>query len=184
MLAMPAYTNTIETIMSTGEQLGVVLYGMMGSGKSELGVRLAEHQNWDFVDTDKLIESAYGMPCRDLVAAGSFVDAQNYTILGFIPDRRSVIATGGSVAMYPELVSHLGQFGVGVFIKPSAAELTRRLTPERIKALNNPKGLPFVELHAERSEHYRRAARYTLEIANGETPERSLSRLIKLVNEW
>ncbi len=170
--------------MRTTEQLSVVLYGMMGSGKSTLGEGLARHLGFAYIDTDAIITNTYGMTCGDLVQSGKFVDAQLAAILGFEPENPTVIATGGSVAMYPDLVSHLGQFGVGVFIQPSAAELMRRLPPERIAALNNPKNLPFAGLYAERSEHYRRAARYTIEIADGEAYEHSLSNLIKLVDQW
>ena len=163
------------------EQQGVVLYGMMGSGKSELGVGVAKHFDWDFLDTDRLIEGAWGMTCKQLLDQGSFEYAQESSILRYGTVDPTVIATGGSVAMYPDLVSHLGQFGTGIFIQPTAAELRRRLSPERIAALNNPKNLSFEELYAERSERYRRAASFTLEITDRETPEQSLPRLITLV---
>ena len=36
----------------------IVLVGMMGSGKSHIGRKLAQRLNWQFVDTDRRIERA------------------------------------------------------------------------------------------------------------------------------
>lgn len=181
MLAMLANTSTIETIMRTTEQPGVVLYGMMGSGKTTLGKKLAGYLGFSFIDTDEIIETSSGKSCGELVKEGVFVSAQSDAILGFEPDSPIVIATGGSVAMYPDLVSHLGQFGTSVFIKPTANELKMRLSPGRIAALNNPDNLPFADLYNRRIDYYQRAARAILEIADGETPEQSVNNLISLV---
>ena len=36
----------------------IVLVGMMGSGKSHIGRKLAQRLGWQFVDTDRRIERA------------------------------------------------------------------------------------------------------------------------------
>lgn len=46
----------------------VVLLGMMGSGKSSVGMALADRTGWAFVDNDALVEQATGHTARELLA--------------------------------------------------------------------------------------------------------------------
>jgi shikimate kinase len=46
----------------------VVLLGMMGSGKSSVGVALAKRTGWPFIDNDTLVEQATGHTARRLLA--------------------------------------------------------------------------------------------------------------------
>ena len=39
-----------------------MLIGSMGSGKSHFGRNLAERKGWQFVDTDRVLESRFGLP--------------------------------------------------------------------------------------------------------------------------
>ena len=164
------------------DQQGTILYGMMGAGKSTLGEGLAVHLDQALVDTDGLIETRFGRTCGQLVAdpVVDFGECQRVTIMAYEPRSPEVIATGGSVAMYPELVGHLAMFGISIFIDVDAAALQERLPAERIAALNNPKGLSFTELYAERAEHYRTAANFTLKVSGAETVDVTLGRLIDL----
>ena len=40
----------------------IMLIGSMGSGKSHFGRNLAERKGWQFVDTDRVLESVLGCP--------------------------------------------------------------------------------------------------------------------------
>ena len=42
----------------------IVLVGMMGSGKSHIGRKLAQRLKWQFVDTDRRLERAVGIEWR------------------------------------------------------------------------------------------------------------------------
>lgn len=161
---------------------GTILYGMMGAGKSTLGEGLAAHIGQNLVDTDDLIEVRFGLTCADIVADPEldFAQHQRQAVSAYLPTEPEVVATGGSVAMYADLVGHLASFGVGIFIDVEAEALEARLSPERIAALNNPKNLSFAELYAERAVRYREAADYTLQVAGTESEEVTLERLIDL----
>src|SRR3989344_7390741 len=106
---------------------GTILYGMMGCGKSTLGEGLATHLGQPFVDTDLLIERKFGQTCAELVAGGSFSEQQAEAITDYSPSSPEVVATGGSVATYPELVQHLARFGVGIFVDVDPEVLEARL---------------------------------------------------------
>jgi len=42
-----------------------MLIGSMGSGKSHFGRNLAERKGWQFVDTDRVLESRFGLPIAE-----------------------------------------------------------------------------------------------------------------------
>lgn len=48
----------------------IVLVGMMGSGKSHIGRKLAQRMNWQFVDTDRRLERDTAMSIAEYY--GSF----------------------------------------------------------------------------------------------------------------
>ena len=154
----------------------------MGSGKSPLGHGLAAHRGETFVDTDTLIELATGRTCKQIIDDPKldFAHTQESTILEFRPDSPHVISTGGSVARYPVLTDHLGQFGVGIFIYVDPEELQSRLTRERIAALNNPNKLSFADLYMERIPFYEAAADARLDVPAGELIDVTQARLIEL----
>ena len=43
-----------------------MLIGSMGSGKSHFGRNLAERKGWQFVDTDRVLESRFGLPIAEI----------------------------------------------------------------------------------------------------------------------
>jgi shikimate kinase len=161
---------------------GTILYGMMGSGKSTLGFGLAEHLGQTFVDTDSLIEDRFGLSCSEIVLDPDrdFGEHQSLAVRAYLPISPEVVATGGSLATYPELVKHLSSFGVGIFIDVDPDVLEARLPAHRIAALNNPKNLSFGELCEARAKSYRNAADLVLKVAIGETPQASLESIIEL----
>ncbi len=44
----------------------IMLIGSMGSGKSHFGRNLAERKGWQFVDTDRVLESRFGLPIAEI----------------------------------------------------------------------------------------------------------------------
>jgi len=48
----------------------IVLIGLMGSGKSTIGRRLARETGWPYLDNDRLVEAATGRTAPELVADG------------------------------------------------------------------------------------------------------------------
>jgi shikimate kinase len=77
--------------------INIVLIGMPGSGKSSIGIKLAEILSYQFVDTDALIEKSLGQTLQD------FLDREGYLALRRVEEEtilsfnaiRYVVATGG-----------------------------------------------------------------------------------------
>ncbi len=81
----------------------IVLVGLMGSGKTTVGKRLAARLDWPFVDADAEIEAAAQMPISEIFARfgeAHFRDGERRVIARLMDASRSsrqpcVIATGG-----------------------------------------------------------------------------------------
>ncbi len=57
----------------------ITLIGMAGAGKSTVGSALAQELGWAFVDSDHLIEAAYGARLQDItdkLGKAAFLDTE------------------------------------------------------------------------------------------------------------
>ena len=76
----------------------VILIGMPGAGKSTVGVVLAKHLGYTFLDSDLVIQQKYGKLLHELISehgVEGFWKIENDVNAGLACDR-TVIATGGS----------------------------------------------------------------------------------------
>ncbi len=84
----------------------IVLVGLSGAGKTEVGRRLARHLGWDLLDLDAEIERVAGRSIRAIFEAHGerrFRDLESRVTLSAAPDPETVIATGGGWMARPEL---------------------------------------------------------------------------------
>ncbi|MCW5647728.1 MAG: shikimate kinase, partial [Sphingopyxis sp.] len=83
----------------------IVLVGLMGSGKSTVGRRLAQRLGMRFADADDEIERAAGMTIADIFARfgeGHFRDGERRVIALLLGGKPMVLATGGGAFINPE----------------------------------------------------------------------------------
>ncbi len=76
----------------------IVLIGAPGSGKSTVGVALAAHLQWPFVDTDALIELKESKKITDLFVENGeeyFRSAEFETLKEVLQEDSAVISLGG-----------------------------------------------------------------------------------------
>ncbi len=154
---------------------------MMGSGKTTLGRLLAERLGYSFIDTDDIIEMLARKTCRTLIREGTFAHFQTEAIMAFTPLEPMIIATGGSVAMYQELVRHLAKVGTSVFINVNPLEIQSRLSAERLASLNTATNENLEEITQKRIPLYRAAAEHELTVTLNEPTDISLEKLIDLL---
>ncbi len=82
-----------------------MLVGMMGSGKSSIGKRLAAALDLPFVDSDAEIEAAARMSISEIFrqfGEAHFRDGERRVIARLLDGSRRVIATGGGAFVDPE----------------------------------------------------------------------------------
>lgn len=133
---MTMNTDTIETIDRIGlraalGQRAVVLVGMMGSGKSSVGRRLATRLGLPFVDADTEIETAAGMTIPEIFAQRGeteFRDGERRVISRILTTRAPlVLATGGGAFMNAETRARISQLGISIWLKAEPDVLMRRV---------------------------------------------------------
>ena len=96
----------------------VVLIGMPGVGKSTVGVLLAKHLRYSFLDTDLLIQSSEGKTLQQLIqkhGISEFCKLEEEYILSVAVESH-VVATGGSVVYGKAAMRHLKADGILVHL--------------------------------------------------------------------
>ena len=88
----------------------VVLTGMMGTGKTSVGERLAAQLGAPFIDTDALVERAEGRTVAAIFAdsgEAAFRAAEKRAIGEALSVRGAVVATGGGAIVDPDNLAAL-----------------------------------------------------------------------------
>jgi shikimate kinase len=112
-------------------QRAIVLVGMMGSGKSSVGRRLATRLGLPFVDADTEIETAAQMTIPEIFAQrgeAEFREGERRVIGRVLTTRAPlVLATGGGAFMNAETRERVKGLGVSVWLKAEPDVLMRRV---------------------------------------------------------
>ncbi|MCR9191313.1 MAG: shikimate kinase [Gammaproteobacteria bacterium] len=97
----------------------VVLIGFKACGKTSVGSRLAAAIQYDFIDTDVLIEQAAHASVRDLYlhkGEAHFRAVEKSAIQSLQPSQPTVIATGGGVVLDQDNIRHLQTLGRIIYL--------------------------------------------------------------------
>ena len=112
-------------------QRAIVLVGMMGSGKSSVGRRLAARLGLPFVDADTEIETAAHMTIPEIFAQrgeAEFREGERRVISRVLTTRAPlVLATGGGAFMNAETRERVKELGISVWLKAEPDVLMRRV---------------------------------------------------------
>src|SRR5262245_50747552 len=116
--------------------MNLILTGMRGTGKTNIGRRLAQTLGRPFFDTDLLIEQQLGEAIPQYVARmgwEAFRDAEHQVIcqLGQLQD--AIISTGGGALTYTRNVEVLKPPGVIIFLAADPVILARRLKRSHVR---------------------------------------------------
>jgi shikimate kinase len=163
----------------------VVLVGMMGSGKTTVGRRVAARLDRPFLDADDELESRSGRTVREWFAeAGevAFRDAESATLAALLDHPEpAVIAAGGGVVIRAENRSALAAPFV-VLLDAGPAFLASRVARKAHRPLVDDDPLGTIErLHRERDGWYREVADVVVPVEPAhetDHPKRALAGLV------
>ena len=101
---------------------------MMGSGKTTIGKLLSKELNFDFLDTDKIIELKEQMSCKEIFKkkGENYFRTMEMQLLPSLKNTNTIIATGGGFPIYNDNFKKLNSIGTTIYLKTSAEELNRR----------------------------------------------------------
>jgi shikimate kinase len=109
----------------------IVLVGMMGSGKSSIGRRLAAALELPFSDADTAIEQAAGMTVEDIFATHGeayFRDGEERVIKRLLQSGPQVVATGGGAVLSAKTRAECAKNGISVWLKAPVDLLLQRVS--------------------------------------------------------
>ncbi len=112
----------------------IILTGFMGSGKSTVGMRLAERLKMEFVDLDREIEKVTGMSVNQIFKRYGeirFRSEENLMVEKLAKRDGLVIATGGGTVLREENMQILRKNGIIILLEASPEEIFARVSRKR-----------------------------------------------------
>lgn len=162
----------------------IVLIGFMGTGKSSIGIRLAQKLHREFVDVDKEIERISGMSISELFRKYGeirFRSEEKLMVKKLAARDNLVIATGGGLVLDTENIKTLSKNGIIICLHAEPEEILARV--------NRKKGIrPLLKkdftaddiekMLAERQEYYKWAE------LNVSTSQKGMDMVVKQIIDW
>lgn len=138
----------------------IILIGMPGCGKSTVGVVLAKHLGYCFIDSDLLIQEREKRLLSEIIEQEGLerFNQIEEEVNASIEASRSVIATGGSVVYGPRAMEHLKQIGTVVYLKLPYREIEERLGDLTARGVSFQEDQTLWDLYEERVPLYEQYA--------------------------
>jgi shikimate kinase len=108
----------------------IILVGLMGSGKSSVGKRLAQSLGLPFCDADTEIELAAGLTIAEIFqryGEPHFRDREAKVIERLLGQGMQVLATGGGAFMNAHTREEIARHGLSIWLKADLETLMRRV---------------------------------------------------------
>lgn len=167
----------------------IVLIGMRGSGKSQIGKALAKKLKLQFVDLDEEVEKQASMNISQIVAEHGwehFRQLEHEAVKKFSSKTNLVIATGGGVILKKENVELLKQKGTMILLEAPIQVIAERIMHSHHRP--SLTGADFVkelnDIWQERQIQYKSAADFVINVsANSNNPSQDMAKKVDQIIE-
>jgi len=116
----------------------IILVGLMGDGKSNIGRNLAKQLNKDFYDSDRVIEDRTGVDIAtifEIEGEQGFRDREEQVIKELCQSKNIVLATGGGSILREENRKNMKKYGHVVYLCTTAELLYSRIRYDKSRPL-------------------------------------------------
>jgi shikimate kinase len=164
----------------------LVLVGLMGAGKTNIGRRLAQRLGLAFVDADSEIEAAAGETIEEIFerrGEAVFREGERKVIARLLGNPVHVLATGGGAFMDAETRALIRERGISIWLRADLDLLHQRVSRRNNRPLlkqGNPREI-LSRLIEQRYPVYAEAD-ITVETVDG-PPEATLERVIAALEQ-
>ena len=171
MMMSSAPSAPIRPGWPSSDMAHIWLIGMMGSGKTTVGMLAAQILDRPFVDTDATVMTTTGRTIPELFeeSEGAFRRAESVAIADAAGEEDSVIATGGGAILSKDNVTAMRGSGSVILLDVDAATVV-----ERVEIAENRPLLSTTEsverILAERSDIYNTVAHHVVQTV-GRSPQ-------------
>ena len=165
----------------------IAIVGLMGSGKSAIGRRLAKELNLTFADSDQLVKKMAGVSIVDifdLAGEAKFREMEFRVIQKQLDKPPHVLATGGGAFCEPETATLLSENTIVVWLQASSDTLLKRIgdTTSRPLLQTGPPIKILQQLQTARAPFYRKAHIHLN--TDGLTVRKSLATLVSTLDSF
>ena len=165
----------------------ISIVGLMGSGKSVIGRRLAKELNLTFADSDQLVKKMAGVSIVDifeLAGEAKFREMEFRVIQKQLYKPPHVLATGGGAFCEPETATLLCENTIVVWLQASSDTLLKRIgdTTSRPLLQTGPPIKILQQLQIARAPFYRKAHIHLN--TDGLTVQKSLATLVSALDSF
>ena len=165
----------------------VFLVGPMGTGKTTTGRNLSEKLDYDFYDTDKLVEIAEGRKIKDIFEQNGedyFRKKESKALRETKTLQNAVIATGGGIVEREENRLFLEHEEKVIFLDSSPERQYERTKDSKKRPLlNDGDGLEILKkLYEKRVNFYEAISKKKISMDNANTEE-ILKKIINFIDE-
>ena len=172
---------------ATALEKPIALVGLMGSGKSVIGRRLAKKLGLTFADSDQLVTKMAGVSIADifdLAGEAKFRDMEFRAIQNQFHQPTHVLATGGGAFCEPKTATLLRKNAIVVWLQASPETLLKRIGDITSRPLlQTGKPLEILEqLQTVRAPFYRKAHIHLN--TDGMTMPMSLAKLVSALDSY
>ena len=166
--------------------MNLILCGMMGAGKTTIGIKIAELTGRRWYDTDGLIVDKYGKisDIFEYYGEAHFRKLETELVKDLVKQDNLVVSTGGGLVLKNENNELLKRNGKIVFLRATLDTLSVRLQVDKDRPLLHTAAENIQDrlekLMKERAPIYEHVADYIVEVDN-KTPEQIAKEIIALV---
>jgi len=144
--------------------MNIVLTGMMGTGKTAVGRKLAEKLNMKYISTDEIIEKDVGISIPEIFKIKGepyFRDVETKAVKRVAMLDNLVIDTGGGVVQKSENMEELERNGVVICLTASPEVILRRTSRTDYRPLLNVENreIEIKKLLEKRERFYKRCTK-------------------------
>jgi len=143
----------------------IVLCGFMGCGKTTVGTELATIMNYDFIDTDELIEKKQETTIKEIFETHGeayFRDLEHEACKKVADMKNCVISTGGGAMTFKRNVEAIKKGSKVFFLDASFSVISERIGADGTRPLFKDRD-KAKHLYEERKEKYIAAADYIID---------------------
>ena len=164
----------------------IVLVGLSGSGKTNLGNILSNLTSFSFVDTDAIIVKLQNRSINNIFATNGedfFRSLETQVAKGVSNFENQIISTGGGIVLKEENLKYLKQNGLIIYLKTSVNSLIKRLEGDTTRPLLKTNDVKKkLENMLEIRENFYEKADFTIETDNL-SPEETAKEILRIYNE-
>ena len=171
-------------LLKIGNKINITICGMMGSGKSSIGKLIAKKINYNFIDTDILIEKKENKSINQIFAKNGeeyFRALEKKITLNCLNNKKTIISLGGGAILNKDIRLAIKLNSFNIYLKCNKLVLKKRLESSKSRPLlkNVILDEKLDELLNQREKFYNNA---DLIINNEKTISNTINEILKFIS--